>query len=44
MSLFTKEKQTHRHGKQIWLPKWQGGINWEYENNRCTLLHIINKG
>ena len=43
MNLFTEEKQTHRHGKQTWLPKWQGGVNWEYEINRLTLLHINNK-
>ena len=34
MSLFTKQKQTHRHGKQSQLPKEKGvmgEINWEFE-------------
>ena len=25
ISLFTKQIQTHRHGKQTWLPKGKGG-------------------
>ena len=25
MNLFTKQKQTHRHRKQTWLPKGKGG-------------------
>ena len=25
MNLFTKQKQTHRHRKQTWLPKVLGG-------------------
>ena len=39
MSLFTKQKQTHRphrHGKQSQLPKEKGvmgEINWEFEIN-----------
>ena len=41
MNLFMKQKQTHRHRKQI-LPegKWQGGINSEVEVNTYTLLYI----
>ena len=27
ISLFTKQIQTHRHGKQTWLPKGKGGRN-----------------
>ena len=47
MNLFTKQKQTHRHRKQTY--GYQrgrgGGINWEFEINRCTLSYIkqINK-
>ena len=32
MNLFTRQKQTHRQRKQIWLLKGKGGreeINWE---------------
>ena len=47
MNLFTKQKQTHRHRKQTY--SYQrgrgGGINWEFEINRCTLSYIkqVNK-
>ena len=42
MNLLTKQKQTHRHRKQTWLPKGKGGkgINWEFKINRYTLLYI----
>ena len=43
MNLFTKQKQTHRHRKQIYgyqRGKGRGGISQEYEINIYTLLHI----
>ena len=41
MSLFTKQKQTHRHRKQTYgYQKGKGGINQELEINRYTLLYI----
>ena len=43
MSLFTKQKQTHRHRKQIFLlfkEEEVGGINWGFEINIFTLLRI----
>ena len=50
MNLFTKWKQTHKHGKQTYgylRGKWgRGGINQEFGINIYTLLYvkqIINK-
>ena len=47
MNLFTKQKQTHRHRKQTisYQRGRGGGINWEFEINRCTLSYIkqVNK-
>ena len=42
MSLFTKQKQTHRHRKQTVITKGErrtdGGINEWYTINRYTIL------
>ena len=43
MNLLTKQKQTHRHRKQIYgyqREKGRGGINQELGINRYTLLYI----
>ena len=40
MNLFTKQKQTHRHRKQIYGYQRGGrGVNQEFEINRYTLAH-----
>ena len=42
-NLSTRQKQTHRHRKQIWLLKGKGGrgeINWESGVNIHTQLYI----
>ena len=46
MNLFTKQKQTHRHRKQIY--DYQrgmgGGVNWDLGINRyTTTIHKIDK-
>ena len=41
MSLFTKQKQTHKYRKQTYgyqRGKWGGGLNEEFAINRYTLL------
>ena len=43
MNLFTKQKQTHRHRKQIYgyqRGKVRGRINYEFGINRYELLYI----
>ena len=43
MNLFTKQEQTHRHGKLTVVTKGERvgrGINWEFGINRCTLPYI----
>ena len=39
-NLFTKQKYTHRPRKQGYQEKSQGGINWEFEIKRYTLLYV----
>ena len=41
MNLFTKQKQTHRHGKQMVIKGERVGrvINWKYGINRWTVLY-----
>ena len=39
MNLFTKQKQTHRHRKQIYVCQREG-INWDFGVNRYTLLFV----
>ena len=43
MSLFMKQKQTHRHREQTC--SWQGGggkggMEWQFGISRCKLIHI----
>ena len=43
MNIFTKQKYSHRCGKQISGYQWGkggGGINWETGVDICTLLYI----
>ena len=40
MNLFTKQKHTHRHRKQIYSYKVGGGMNWEFGINIYTLQYI----
>ena len=41
MTLFTKQKQTHRQNKFM-VTKWEigGGVNYEFEISKYTLLYI----
>ena len=41
MNLLVKQKKTHRHRKQTWLPKGNGvvRINWEFRISRYKLLY-----
>ena len=41
-SLFTKEKQTHRHGEQTCSCHGEGGggMDWEFGVGKCTLLYL----
>ena len=46
MNLFTKQKQTHRHRKQIYgyqKGKVEGRINWEIGINIYTIYKIDNQ-
>ena len=46
MNLYTKQKQAHRHRKQIYGYKGEregGRINLEFWINRYTLLHVKNR-
>ena len=40
MNLFTKQKLTHRHRKQTWLPrgKVEGEMNWEFDTNKYDCI------
>ena len=38
MNLFTKQKQTHRHRKQMY--GYQRGKRWGRRDNRYTLLYM----
>ena len=38
MNVYTRQKHTHRHGKQTWLPK--GKIRREFGIKTYTLLYI----
>ena len=43
MNLSMKQKQTHRHREQTWLPRGRrdwGGMDWEFGITRCKLLYI----
>jgi len=43
VNLDTKQKQTHRHGKQTYgyqRGEGRGRANWEHEINRYKLLHV----
>ena len=41
MNLFTKQKQTHRHRRQICgYQRGTGGINWDIGTDIHTLLYI----
>ena len=45
MSLYTKQKQTHRHKRtDLWLPRpgeGEGsGMDWEFRVSRYKLLHL----
>ena len=41
MNLSTKQKQTHRHRADLWLPRWGWGEkDWEFGISRCKLSYI----
>ena len=43
INLFTKQKQTHRHRRQIYgyqRGKGRGEVNWEFGINMYMLLHL----